>query len=377
VTARFAGTSVASLRRVFDWNLFGIRGLSLSRLGWAFAFVAGFALWSTAGNILGGGRPGFCQSGGVDCFASWVPTYTITILPQVLAFTLADNLPLRGVPRLAALGFAAVLAGFSVPLLTCAGLPFQVQAPSCDDLSALTALGDHAGQIVFSSYFACVIAAAYLTRRRDREVAAALHASQLARIDAHRSALEAELHVMQARVEPAFLFDSLRDIAEHYERDRHAGDRLLDQLIQYLRSALPDMRASGSTVAREARLLRAYLGILALRSNGRLDAALHVAKHADDVRMPPMMLVPLITPAAGAPGGLPRYDGSIRIDIQTLDGRLRISVAATGAVAGPIAPPSAVHDVSARLDALYGTRASLAIDRTSADRLLLILELPQ
>lgn len=368
---------LASLRSAIEWNLLGIRGFSLSRLGWAFAFVAGFALWSTVGNVLGGKRPGFCQGDVVDCFVSWVPTYTISVLPQVLAFTLADNLPLRGVLRFATLGVAAVLAGLTLPLLTCAVAPLHIHTLPCPDRFSLSAFADHAGQAVSNAYFACVIAAAYLTRRRDREVAAALHASQLARIDAHRSALEADLHVMQARVEPAFLFDSLRDIALHYERDHRAGDRLLDQLIQYLRAALPDMRASGSTVAREVRLLRTYLGILALRSNGRLDVAIHVARDLDEVRMPPMMLVPLVTPSADAPVRPPRHDGSIRIDVRTMDGRLRITLAATGAVAGPIIHPSAVRDVGERLDALYGARASLAIDRAAVDRVQLIMELPQ
>ena len=366
----------ASLRKLCRHNLFGVHGLSLSRLGWAFVFVAVFALVSTVGNLLGGKREGFCQVDAVDCFLIWVPQYWVWILPQMLAFTLADNLPLRGALRFAALGAITVLAAFASTLLVCTVVLVPEYIQRCRDFPSLSAFGEFTDDMVLASYFACVIAATHLARRRDREIAAVLHASQLARIDAHRNALEADLHVMQARVEPTFLFDALRDIAALYESDHRAGDHLLDQLIQYLRAALPDMRASGSTVAKEVKLLRAYLNILAARSDGRLAIATHVAKDIDDVRMPPMLLVPLVAPPADAPTPLPRREGSVRVDIRTMDGRLRIAFVATGYIAHSMVDSPAVNDVRGRLAALYGPRAALAIDR-SADRVQLILELPQ
>jgi hypothetical protein len=368
---------LASLHKLWRLDFFGIRGLSLSRLGWAFLFVAVFATWSTLGNLLGIGLPGFCAGGAVDCFLIWVPQYSLWILPQVLAFTLTDNLPLRDVPRFVALGVAAVLAAFGSVLLTCTVAPVPEFVSRCRDFPSWSAFGEFADSMVLACYYACVIGATHLIRRRDREVAAALHASQLARIDAHRKALEADLHVMQARVEPTFLFDALRDIAALYESDHRAGDRLLDQLIQYLRAALPDMRASGSTVAKEVKLLRAYLNILAARSDGRLAVETHVAKDVDDVRMPPMMLLPLVAPPADAPIPPSRRDGSVRVDIRTMDGRLRIAVAATGGMAHAMVDSPAGDDIGRRLAALYGSRAALAIDRHAADRVQLILEIPQ
>ncbi len=380
-TSRVAETMwrprVASLRNVCRLDLFGIHGLSLSRFGWAFVFVALFALWSTLGHLLAGKREGFCQGSVADCLLTWVPHYSVWILPQVLAFTLTDNLPLRGALRVATLGAATVLAAIASLLLVCTVVSLPNVQPDCRDFPSLSELGELAGYMVAASYLACVIAATYLARRRDREVTAALHASQLARIDAHRNALEADLHVMQARVEPTFLFDALSDIAALYESDHRAGDRLLDQLIQYLRAALPDMRASGSTVAKEVKLLRAYLNILAARSDGRLAIATHVAKDIDDVRMPPMMLVPLVAPPAHAPTPPPRCDGSVRVDIRTMDGRLRIAFTATGDIARSMVDSPAVDDLRGRLAALYGPRSALAIDRKAADRVQLILEIPQ
>jgi LytS/YehU family sensor histidine kinase len=104
---------------------------------------------------------------------------------------------------------------------------------------------------------------------------------------------------------------------------------------------------------------------------------MHVARDIDDARMPPMMLVPLVAPPANAGTPVHRHDGSIRVDIRRVDGRLRIALAATGGIAHSIADSPAVGDVRARLDALYGARASLAVDASPADRSQLILEIPQ
>jgi hypothetical protein len=68
--------------------------------------------------------------------------------------------------------------------------------------------------------------------------------------------------------------------------------------------------------------------------------------------------------------------GSIRIDIRTMDGRLRIAFAAAGDMARSMADSPAVEEVRGRLAALYGPSAALVVDRIADDRLQLILEMP-
>ena len=362
------------LRGVVTWRLLGLRGLTLERLAWTFVFAAGFALWSTTANVLI--EKGFAASSAelAEALRMYLSYYVILFFPQMLALTLADNLPLRGAGRLAALGFAVALGALTPPLVGCPVM--QDSFPDCPDLLSWAAIVELSNRLIAGSVYASVIAAAYLTRRRDRELAAALHASQLARIDAQRRTLDADLQVMQARVEPAFLFAALRDTAALYESDWRAGDRLLDQLIQYLRAALPHVRVSGSTVAQEACLLRAYLNILALRSAGNLVVALQVAQGLDDARVPPMMLVPLLAPRTDSQSPATRRTGSIRVDIRNPDGRLRMAIAATGEIARSIASSAAIDEVRERLAALYGPRATLAVERNASDTLQLIMEMP-
>jgi hypothetical protein len=365
-------TGVPALRRVARRNIFGLRGLTITRFAWTFAFAAGFSLWSASANILGDRGHDISLVEVAEALSYWFVRYCIGFVPQMLTLTLADNLPLQGARRVAAFVLALVLGATAIVPLTRVAIPGE--CPECMDYASWA--GAIGNQLLGSLVYASVIAAAYLSRRRDAELAAALHASQLARADARRKALEAELQVLQARVEPAFLFDALRDVASLYETEPRAGDRLLDQLIQYLRAALPQMRVSGSTVAKEAGLLRAYLNILALRAAGNFAVVMHVAKGLNDARVPPLMLAPLVAPPAGAQAAAPMRCGSIRIDIRTMDGRLRIAFAAAGDMARSMADSPAVEEVRGRLAALYGPSAALVVDRIADDRLQLILEMP-
>jgi hypothetical protein len=130
-------------------------------------------------------------------------------------------------------------------------------------------------------------------RRRRRETEA-LQSVQRKREQLERRALEARLATMQAQVEPQFLFDSVVDVQATYERDLAAGAQAMDRLINYLRVALPRLREQGSTVQAEVELLAAFLGVVALRHDGRPKVKFLVPPDAADARFYPMLLLPLV-----------------------------------------------------------------------------------
>src|SRR5205814_8787937 len=73
---------------------------------------------------------------------------------------------------------------------------------------------------------------------------------------------EAKLQALQAQVEPHFLYNTLASVQALTEVDPQRANQMTGHLIQYLRSALPKMRESVSTVAQEMELARDYLNIL-------------------------------------------------------------------------------------------------------------------
>jgi hypothetical protein len=159
---------------------------------------------------------------------------------------------------------------------------------------------------------------------REHELAAAKAAqdANTQRATVERATVAARLKVMQARVEPELLFGALSDVRELYLRDRHAAEALLDDLIAYLRAALPQMRSDSSSLGREATLAVAYARVLPAARRGDLAASSDIPDDTKDLPFPPMVLLPLVRAAAQSPvsrisiesGGTPVSGATVRVE---------------------------------------------------------------
>lgn len=220
----------------------------------------------------------------------------------------------------------------------------------------------------------------YADRRAARKTATRLRAAELDRTRRSRLAFESRLQAMQARIEPQFLFNTLAQVERLYEDDPAQAGNMLDALISYLRAAMPMMRDTSSTVGREIELARAYLDIVRLRLGERLSVAIEAPPGANDIRMPPMMLLPLIDhaivrglePATGASAGA----GAIRIHTDVRDGRLRLLIRDSGVGFAPETGGDGIAALRERLDALYGSSARLELRRVDPRATEAVLDLP-
>jgi hypothetical protein len=106
--------------------------------------------------------------------------------------------------------------------------------------------------------------------REDELARSALADAECRRETLQAQMVEARLSALQAQIEPHFLFNTLANVKRLYETAPSRGREMLASLIGYLRAALPSMRQSGSTVARELDLARSYLTILKMRMGDRL-----------------------------------------------------------------------------------------------------------
>ena len=224
----------------------------------------------------------------------------------------------------------------------------------------------------------------YADRRAARKTATRLRSAELDRTRRSRLAFESRLQAMQARIEPQFLFNTLAQVERLYEDDPAQAGNMLDALISYLRAAMPMMRDTSSTVGREIELARAYLDIVRLRLGERLSVAIEAPPGADDIRMPPMMLLPLIDhaivrglePATGAGVGAGAGAGAIRIHTDVRDGRLRLLIRDSGVGFAPETGGDGIAALRERLDALYGSSARLELRRTDPHATEAVLDLP-
>jgi len=188
-----------------------------------------------------------------------------------------------------------------------------------------------------------------------------------------RAALSAELKSLQAQVEPHFLYNTL---ANTRYLARHAPERaveMLDHLIAYLRTALPDMRTSSSTLGRECDLAGHYLSLMEIRFGSRLVTAIDCPDGLRGLPVPPMMLMSLVENAVQH--GVEPKPGAVRVSVNAAlrgDGRLEIVVRDDGAGlqrgqgVALLGSGVGLRNVRERLQALYGGQAAFEL-RQAAD----------
>ena len=136
---------------------------------------------------------------------------------------------------------------------------------------------------------------AHLQRSRAYEEAAARLAARAGgQRETRRRPVQARLQAVQARIDPSLLFEMLDSVRRAYDTDAPRAERLLDELIAFLRAALPRLRSDSSSVPREAELARAYARLRALIGASAASMTLDVPADLMHARFPPGVLLPLL-----------------------------------------------------------------------------------
>jgi sensor histidine kinase YesM len=223
--------------------------------------------------------------------------------------------------------------------------------------------GSHETQaLLIGLLFGSIAAGFFWLRQRNAQLERDLQARELARLEAEKQSLAAQLRMLQAQIEPHFLFNSLANVAALIDTDRKLAGSLLDALIRYLRSSLARTRAEGGTLGDEVALLTAYLEVLKVRMGNRLDYRFDIVPELLAAAFPPMLLQPLVENAIRH-GLEPKVAGGrITVSAQKQGERLRIAVADDGLGFGETPGDGiGVRNVRDRLAALYGAAARLEL----------------
>jgi signal transduction histidine kinase len=191
-----------------------------------------------------------------------------------------------------------------------------------------------------------------------------------------RQGVQAELKLLQAQVEPHFLFNTLANVRHLVQVNSPDALAMLDHLIHYLRTALPEIRREGSTLEREAELARAYLEIMRLRMGGALEIAVDVPPDLAQAPFPPLMVITLVENAIKH-GVAPVGRGKVSIRARAADGRLRVEVEDDGrGLAEPIGRGVGLANIRERLAALFGAGARLELEGRDSGGTRAVLEVP-
>jgi len=225
----------------------------------------------------------------------------------------------------------------------------------------------NASSLLVGTLLACVSITWFFWSRSRLELLAAEAEAEKARAAAiEKQALQAQLQMLQAQIEPHMLFNTLANLQGLIAVDTQRAQHMLDQLIQYLRATLSSSRSEKTTLGQEFALMDAYLGLMTVRMGARLSYALHLPEELRALAVPPMLLQPLVENAIRH-GLEPKVDGG-HIDVRAArdGGTLTLTVADNG-LGLDAAPADAggmrvgVANTRERLQALYGERAAFSL----------------
>jgi hypothetical protein len=224
-----------------------------------------------------------------------------------------------------------------------------------------------------------IIVKVVLGGKKKAETRARVATATAAEESLKRQLVEAKLKMMQAQVEPHFLFNTLASVDYLIETDPRTASKMQKNLIQYLRAALPQMREGSTTLGKEVQLCRAFLEILKFRMEDRLQYTVIVPQGLQSAQFPPMMLQSLVENSIKH-GLEPKPEGgSLTISGDIANGKLRVTVADTGlgfAVAEQPGTGVGLANVRERLAALYGGTARLSIEANSPSGTIVTIEVP-
>lgn len=155
-------------------------------------------------------------------------------------------------------------------------------------------------------------------------------AFELERSEYQRNALDTRLRLLQAQVEPHFLFNTLANVRELVDSGSAQASAVLGSLISYLRAAVPRLNQVATTVAQEVELVRAYLEVMHMRMPDRLQFTLLVDESSLPLHCPPSTLLTLVENAVRHGIDPSEQGGRIEVRVAVRDGRCHADVIDTG-----------------------------------------------
>ncbi len=225
--------------------------------------------------------------------------------------------------------------------------------------------------------FGCVVVAMFILREKHARDQARFHRAESERHQLEKNLLEAKLALMQAQVEPHFLFNTLSNVRRLCQSDAVAGRAMLGQLARYLRAALPRMREQETTLGEEIDLISAYLGVHQIRMGARLETSIDAPAPLLAARVPPMMLATLVENAIKHGIAPLAEGGAIRVSAQRSGDTLALTVADTGrGLVEGSGSGVGLANIRARLATLYGERAALRLEANSPRGVVALITLP-
>ena len=199
----------------------------------------------------------------------------------------------------------------------------------------------------------------------------------------HTQLVQSQLEALKMQVHPHFLFNTLHSISALLSRDTEAARKMITRLGDFLRLTLENSGSMEVTLQQEIEFLNGYLEIERIRFQDRLTTDIKVDPEVLDVRVPNLILQPIVENAMRHAIGN-STSGRVEVTAAPRNGVVRIEVKDNGpgiqnarALEAPRGRGLGLANTRARLAGLYGDAASFELSNDPAGGLVVTLEIPR
>jgi len=143
-------------------------------------------------------------------------------------------------------------------------------------------------------FFGTVGSTIYLSHLRIHESKAKLAKAAAKEVEQSQLAVQSQLAMLQAQIEPHFLFNTLSNIHSLIDDRPSVAQQTLENLSVLLRRSFERTREQLISLEMEIDIIRAYLDIQQIRMGDRLSYSLDIPYELQDIQVPPLILQPLV-----------------------------------------------------------------------------------
>lgn len=226
-------------------------------------------------------------------------------------------------------------------------------------------------------FFGTIIVAYFVYRERIHNEKTKLQAEQINNLEHQKTIAKTNLRMLQAQIEPHFLFNSLSNVISLIEKDPPKSKKLLESLTEFLRASLKRSTDKHQDLQNEVNLIHHYLEKMKARIGKRLEYQIHLQDDIVDCTFPPLLLQPLVENAI-IHGIEPLTEGGrIDIKISKKENKLIITVSdtgkglSTGSIKG-----FGLSNIRDRIKSLYNNQGRLIIEENTPSGVTACIEVP-
>ena len=225
--------------------------------------------------------------------------------------------------------------------------------------------------LLYSGLFGSVISYLLLSLQRISD-------ERVQRLEAEKNAVVTELKLLQAQMEPHFLFNTLSTVISLIDGEPERARRMLESFTALLRVSFETALDETIPLSREMDIVKNYLEICAVRMSSRLRYTIELPERVRDVQVPPLLIQPLVENAIKH-GLEPLIEGGeLSIRCEPESDVVRITVADTGQGMNENDGRKGVglDNIRKRLQLLYGGGTRVTLFKNKPRGIKAVIDIP-